>query len=434
MVAILFFAEIAFTFSDKGYPSLTFNEEIPFSLKLENYYSDYPSTRIIDESVTAFLKKYRIKGASVAVTRDEKLVYAKGFGYSNAENSEMVKPGHLFRLASVSKLITAVAIMKLQEEGKLDLDEKVFGPDGILNDPEFRGYSDKRYEKIEIRHLLNHTSGWSKKNGDPIFNSLYIARVLKVNPPATFDQILAYSLKNRLSWDPGKKYAYSNLGYAILGKIIEIKSGMPYQDYVTMHILKPVGIHDMHIGHSFYHQKYQNEVKYYQDGITDRTFSIDGSGELVPIYYGGNNIELLGAAGGWVSSAPELAKFLTAVDAFNIQPDILEPEDLEMMTNPELSGKGLFGWRGSDFSGTWWRTGYLAGSVAMVVRQHDGTNWVILLNTTTSRQSHIHRYISSMMFRAVNSVNEWPEIDLFSPEKNLHDDLSLMLHNNAKLL
>jgi len=434
LVVVFFFVEITFTFSDKGYPSLTNNEEIPFSLRLENYYSDYDATRVIDNEVTAFLEKYDIRGASVAVTRDEKLVYAKGFGYSNQELDELVKPGHLFRLASVSKLVTAVAIMKLKEEGRLSLDEKVFGPDGILNDSAFLQYTDKRYEDIEVRHLLNHTTGWSRKNGDPVFNSLYIARKLKVPPPAGAEQIIAYALNSRLSFDPGKRYSYSNLGYVILGKIIEKRSSMPYQDYVVMHILKPVGIHDMHIGHSFFHEKYQNEVRYYNAGKEAGTYAIDGSGKIVPSYYGGNNIELLGAAGGWVASAPELAKFLTAVDAFNIQPDILEPEDLEIMSNPVLSGKGLFGWRGSDYNGTWWRTGYLTGSTAMIVRQHDGTNWVILMNTTTSKQSHIHRYVSSMMFRAVNHVKDWPEIDLFAPEKETVDDLSLMFYDNRKVL
>jgi len=434
LVIVLFFAELAFTFSDIGYPALTSSEEVPFSLKLENYYSDFESTKVIDGAVIDFLNKYHLNGASVAVTRDEKLVYAKGFGYSNIETHEPVKPGHLFRLASVSKLITAVAIMKLQEDGKLDLEEKVFGPEGILNDSAFLSYKDKRYEDIEVRHLLNHTSGWSKKNGDPVFNSLYIARKLKVDPPASFDQIMTYTLQSPLSYQPGKKYSYSNLGYVILGKIIERKSGMPYQDYVTMNVLKPVGIHDMHLGHSFYHEKFQNEVKYYQDKTDVRTFSIDGSGKLVPACYGGNNMELLGPAGGWVASAPELAKFLTAIDDFNIQPDILSPENLELMTNPVLSGKGLFGWRGSDFSGTWWRTGYLAGSTAMVVRQHDGTNWVILLNTTTSKESHIHRFISSMMFRAVNSVREWPEIDLFKPDKKADDEISGLLESKQKLL
>ena len=169
LLLLFFFGEIALTFSDKGYPSLLNDNEVPFSLMLDNEYSDFQETAVIDRSVNSFLKTWKVKGASVAVTKDEKLVYAKGFGTANDETGEEVKPGHLFRIASVSKLITAVAVMKLYEEGKLGLDDKVFGAQGILNDSIFLTYRDSRYEDITIRHLLNHTAGWSRYAGDPMF-------------------------------------------------------------------------------------------------------------------------------------------------------------------------------------------------------------------------------------------------------------------------
>jgi len=194
LVLLFLFGEIALTFSDKGYPSLLNDEEVPFSLLLDNHTSDFNGTQEIDQQVQSFIERWKIQGASMAVTKDERLVYAKGFGIANSETGEEVKPGHLFRIASVSKLITAVAVMKLYEEGKLDLDEKVFGPDGILNDSVFLLYTDKRIEDITIRHLLNHTPGWSRYSGDPMFSPLYIARKLKVPAPATFEQILQFTL------------------------------------------------------------------------------------------------------------------------------------------------------------------------------------------------------------------------------------------------
>ena len=99
------------TFSDKGYPSLLNDEEVPFSLLLDNQNSNFEGTDNIDSQVDAFIKRWKIEGASLAVTKDERLVYAKGFGTANKETGEEVKPGHLFRIASVSKLITAVAVM-----------------------------------------------------------------------------------------------------------------------------------------------------------------------------------------------------------------------------------------------------------------------------------------------------------------------------------
>ena len=433
LLVLFFFGEIALTFSDKGYPSLLGDEEVPFSLLLDNQFSDFEETEVIDHQVNSFIKRWRIYGASLAVTKDERLVYAKGFGIANSETDEEVKPGHLFRIASVSKLITAVAILKLYEDGLLDLNETVFGKSGILNDSIFGAYRDKRLEKITIRHLLNHTAGWSRYSGDPIFNSLYIARKMDVKAPASFDNILQFTLSKRLNYNPGTRYSYSNFGYVILGEIIERKSGMPYQDYVVMNLLKPLDIHDMHIGKSFYHQKYPNEVRYHSSAGKMLSYSMDGSGEKVPIYYGGNNIEQLGPAGGWVASAPELIKFLTAVDGFPKQPDILSSETIALMSNPDLAGKGLFGWRGSDRYGTWWRTGYLTGSSALMVRQKDGINWVMMINTSTYKHSRIHRYVSGMMFGAVNKVNAWPSIDLFAMDSDSPNPIAEIPATNPKL-
>jgi len=433
VLLVFFFGEIALTFSDKGYPFIIENEEVAFSLKLENEFSNMPETAYFDKIVNSFIKKWGINGASVAVTNDEELIYAKGFGFADKENKEEVIPGHLFRIASVSKLITAVAIMKLYEEGELSLDEKVFGPDGILNTDLFPDYKDPRYEKIKVRHLLNHTSGWSRRGGDPMFASLYIARKMDIEPPLNVDHIIDYALSRKLYYEPGTRYSYSNLGYAILGRVIEEKSGLPYEDFVMMNVLKPIGIHDMHLGRSYQHQKFPNEVKYYATGKTQHAYSIDGSGEHVPIYYGGNNIELLGAAGGWVSSAPELIKFLTAVDGFSAQPDILKEETIQMMTDPIIAGSGLYGWRGNDKRGTWWRTGYFYGSTALMVRQRDGMNWVILLNTSTYKQSRIQSYVSGMMFSAVNRVNEWPEQDLFMVDQDHLEPINNIPVNNPKL-
>ncbi|MEX0988288.1 MAG: serine hydrolase domain-containing protein [Bacteroidales bacterium] len=424
LIIIFFFGEIALTLSEKGNSFIIEDQEVAFSLKLENHYSDFKATEVIDQQVTAFMERWRINGASVAVSKDEELVYAKGFGYANTEKIEQVKPGHLFRIASVSKLITAAAVMKLYEGQLLDLDEFVFGPEGILDTVFYNAYGDDRVEQIRVRHLLNHTGGWSGRAGDPMFNSLYIARKLNIKPPAGIDHVIKYSLSQNLSYEPGTRYNYSNLGYAILGKIIEEKSGIPYEDFVVMNILKPAGIHDMHIGHSFSHEKLPNEVTYYNNGRIRKYYAFDGSGEMVPAYYGGNYIELLGAAGGWVASAPELCKLISSLDGFDGQRDILKKETIEMMIDPEIAGPGLFGWRGNDNRGTWWRTGYFNGSTAMVVRQSDGVNWVLLMNTSTYRQSRIHRYSSSMMFQAIRNVEIWPYLDLFMIDRQFPEPLA----------
>jgi CubicO group peptidase (beta-lactamase class C family) len=203
----------------------------------------------------------------------------------------------------------------------------------------------------------------------------------------------------------------------ILGKIISLSSAMPYEDYVVMNILKPLGINDMHIGRSLYHEKFPNEVRYYEPPGSSMCYAFDGSGRMVPKSYGGNNIEVLGAAGGWVASAPELAKFISAIDGFDRLPDLLSDSTIEAMTNPKIAGKGLFGWRGTDRHGTWWRTGTISGSLAFIIRMENGLNWVVLLNTSGYERQRLHNKISRTIFAASYRVKEWPEYNLFAEDE-----------------
>ena len=393
------------------------DNNISFSMNLDNEDSNFYSTKEFDHLIDSFMHRYKITGASVAISNKERLIYAKGFGIADKETGEYVQPGHIFRIASISKLITAVGILKLFENGKLALGSKVFGQEGILNDDKFLNYKDPKFEKITISNLLNHTAGLSTSQDIPIFNSLSITKEMNLNNPVYIDDLIEYSLNRKLRSIPGKRYSYSNLGYAILGKVIERISGMPYEDYITMEILKPLGIKDMHLGKNFYQEKFSNEVMYFEPPGTPKCLSFDGSGEMVPLPYGGNNIELLGAAGGWVASSSELLRFITAIDGFDHQNDILSKNTIEMMTNSNSAGNGLFGWMGADNSGTWWRTGTFTGTTALVVRQENGINWIILMNTSNNKRKGLHSLLYHTMNKATARNNEWPDIDLFF-EKN----------------
>lgn len=412
---VFFFTDIIISFSDQSPRNIEYQNEANLINVQNSNEIDYNYLHSIDTHISSLIKNYNIKGASVAVCKDEHLVYARGFGYADMEEGSRVRPEHLFRIASISKLITAVAIMKLIEEGKLSLDDNIFGPYGILPYIHYPEYSDIRVEKITIRHLLNHTAGWSRKHGDPMFDQLNIARKFKVTPPISLDTIIQYMLSKKLDFEPGKVYSYSNFGYAILGEIISIKTGLSYEDYVLFNIMKPLGIQDMHIGRSYMHQKFPNEVKYYENNGYAKCLAYDGSGELVPRAYGGNNIELMAAAGGWIASAPELAKFLTAIDGSDNQPDILKKETIRMMIDPLIAGNGLFGWKGADQFGNSWRTGTLAGSTSLVMKQSNGIIWVVLLNTSVPYKI-IHNRIAGTMFTAQKYITEWPDINLFSAE------------------
>lgn len=414
LILVMFFWDIGSIFSDrKGSHPAQSGEPAAISRKIHNDMSSFKETELMDKIIANFLSRYKIKGASVAVTKDGRLVYAKGFGYANEEHAEKVEPGHLFRIASISKLITAVAVMHLVEEGKIKLESKVFGPEGILNEDKFLTYKDRRIENITVQHLLQHQAGWSKYYGDPVFMPHVVARKMKVSLPVKCDDVIAYALTRKLSYTPGTRYSYSNLGYVVLGKIIESITGMVYEDYVKLSLLNPLGIWDMQIGRGYFHEKAANEVKYYQIASGQEVLAFDSYDSYASRVYGGNDISLLGAAGGWIASPAEVLKLAVAIDGFNSSPDVLMPETIEKMTRSSRK-RDMIGWKGADGKGTWWRTGTLSGSSALMVRQNNGINWMIVMNTTTLKKSKIHRESSRTMFRAVNTVRRWPESDLFN--------------------
>lgn len=385
--------------------------------KITNEYSELPQFAQLDKSITQFLKRWEIVGASVAVVNKGELVYAKGFGLADTSSGVTVEPEHLFRIASVSKLITAVTVLKMEEFGLLSLDDRVFGPDGILSDSTFLGYRDNSVEKITIRHLLEHSGGWTTRAGDPMFMHWQLSRLMDKPLPLNSNDIIKYVLtRHRLGFMPGSRSVYSNLGYVILGEVIAEVSGTSYEQYVREKILAPMGIHNMRIGRNYYEMRYPGETAYFDRQGAEFRLSFDGCGRMVPRQYGGTDIEALGAAGGWVASSIDLMKFMTYIDGYSDVIDFLNPLSIEKMTCPVESYLSPIGWRETYDDGVWWRTGTLAGSSALMVRQNDGISWVVLMNTSTWKGSRFTPDIYRMMVKSLETVEEWPSTNLF----NLH--------------
>lgn len=380
--------------------------------RITNNLSDFKQSDYLTRQFEYFLRRWDMTGMSVAVIKDEKLVYARGFGFSNKETMETVNPGNIFRLASISKLLTAVAILKLVENKKFGLDSKVFGENAILNDSIFNNPKDKRLKDITIRQLLAHSAGWSQRYGDPAFNSLSIAQKQNDTPPANMQTFYKYIATRNLHFNPGSSSSYSNMGYMFLGDVIAKVSGMSYEEYVRSEILLPNGIVDMHIGASLESGRLPNEVKYYEQKDSPPIASFDGSGKMVAKTYGGNPIELLGPAGGWVASSVELAKLLVLIDGYNKVDDIIPARLLREMTNDERT-RGPLGWLRVDKNGSWYRTGSMAGTSAMIKRGNNGISWVVLLNSSSWKGTTFANEINSMMSKVLGRVKIWPDQDLF---------------------
>jgi CubicO group peptidase (beta-lactamase class C family) len=272
--------------------------------------------------------------------------------------------------------------------------------------------ADKRIYDITVRHLLAHSGGWTQRGGDPAFNPLVIAEKIGDLPPVTIKTYYKYIAKYRLSFTPGSRAYYSNLGYMFLGEVISTVTGEPYESYVRKSILIPNGIMDMHIGNSYRKNKRPNEVCYFEPAGSESIPECNGSGSIVEKSNGGNSIELLGAAGGWISSSVELARLITFIDGERHVHDILSKRTIGEMTDHTYA-KGPLGWRSVSDSGNWYRTGSMAGTSAMIKKQPDGVTWVFISNSSCWKGSGLSVDIERLMNRIIPNIKEWPDRDLF---------------------
>jgi CubicO group peptidase (beta-lactamase class C family) len=383
---------------------------IPENTRITNNISSGRPLPQVERAFSTFMRRWDIKGASVAIAKDGKLVYSQGLGFADGTNR--VEPYHRFRIASISKLITAVAVLKLCEDGIIDVNDKVFGEDAILNDSIYANPRDKRVYNITIGHLLGHQGGWTPRYGDHMFLTQVIAKSTGVQTPISTSDYVRFAFGKNLHFTPGTGRSYSNLGYAILGLVVEKVSGMSYEDYCRTNIFEPLGIYDIAMGKNLQDQKLVNEVQYFEQSDAIPKLSIYGTGEIVPASYGGNDIESLGAAGGWVATAPDLMKLLLAVDMLEYNPDILSHNTIELMTD-ESNGLAPLGWKAAMKSGVWWRTGSFPGTTAMMKRLPEGISWVVLFNSSSWNGPELTSDINGLMSRVVSQVKEWPEEDLF---------------------
>ena len=394
-----------------------------------------PSTGVLDRrmmgfdlAIREFLAEQQIPGAAVAVTDQGRLVFARGYGYADPETEQQVEPASLFRIASVSKPITAVAILTLVHQGKLDLDTPYLEILDLEDEIAAAGDSfDPRQRDVTVRFLLQHRGGWDRDASfDPMFRSVPFARAQNVLPPAGPNTVIAAMMSHKLDFNPGEKYAYSNYGYCLLGRIVEQLSGQTYEEFVREEVLRPMRIRSMRIGATRLAGRAEGEVRYFASGEGRSVFA-DDLNQAVPHPYGAWYLEAMDAHGGWIASAPDLARFAVALDDPR-RCRMLGPAELaEIIARPDgLAGHDADGKPKDAFYGLgWmvrpvgdrrnlWHSGSLPGTATIVIRRNDGRNFVCLLNTRESpRGDNINQLIDRLMHEAASKVETWPNRNLF---------------------
>jgi N-acyl-D-amino-acid deacylase len=381
-----------------------------------------PKLAAFDRLMLSFLKEHQVPGAALAIARNGRLVYARGFGYADVEKKRPVEPEALFRIASVSKPLTAAAVLQLQERGKLRLDDPAFEMLGFTPILEDGAKQDPRLRKVTIRQLLHHTGGFDRDASfDPMFRPVRIAKAAGAPPPARQRQIIEYIMGRPLDFDPGTRESYSNFGYCALGRVIEKASGTDYGDYVTREILRPIGIRGMRLGKSLEKDRADGEVRYYPRSDA-RVKSVFGDGQTVPVAYGGWCIEAMDAHGGWLASAPDLARFGASLDDPEHCPILKAATIREMFARPRDTGYDKDGQpKAAYYADGWevrpvgkgqlntWHAGLLDGTSTLLVRRYDDLTWAVLFNADyDEKHRDLAGLIDPLLHPVADGIKQWP--------------------------
>ncbi|MGB6067880.1 MAG: serine hydrolase domain-containing protein [Desulfomonilaceae bacterium] len=354
---------------------------IPFALGAEP--QPKPSERELAATARIarqFMGQYKVPGLSVAIARHGQLVYAKAFGYADKAAGERLTPSHLFRIASVTKPITSVAIFSLIEQRRLRLNDLIFGSRGVLHFDYGKTYP-ALVKEITLYNLLTHTcGGWDIDKADPMF----------LNPAMNHRELIEWTIRHQpLRNVPGKHYAYSNFGYCILGRVLEKVTGQPYAQFVKQHVLARGGIKNMRLAGNTLAQRVRGEVRYYgQNG--ENPYNM--------------NVRRMDSHGGWIGTPIDLVRFLIHVDGFSFTTNILRLNTIKTMTTPSAANSNYAcGWAVNEVP-NWWHNGSLPGTTTIVVRTASGLCWAAFTNT---RAKGMDLAIDRMMWKMAKAVPAW---------------------------
>lgn len=381
-----------------------------------------PELAVYDSVVPAIMAEYRFPGASFGVMKDGRLLLVRTYGWADTTLHQPVQPNSVFRLASLSKPITAAAVMKLVEDGRLSLDDKVFA---ILDDltPPPGTAPDPRLADVTVRHLLSHSAGWHAGGTvDPLWFGRTASLALGEGFPTSPRTFARYWMGLPLTFAPGTNWSYGQIGYILAHLVIEKVTGKRYEDFVRETVLTPSGASGIRPGRTRLEDRLPNEVRYYYHPIGDMPDNTRATG-FAPPEYGWHTLEGNLAAAGWVGTAVDYLRFFAAMDGNAARPDILSAATLQTMVDRPLPGWAnattwyALGWysRGGFPNSVVYLGGNTWGTANWVRRTDDGVTVVLLTNGPVSPEEQ-GRFtaMNNALVAATSAVTTWPAHDLFS--------------------
>jgi CubicO group peptidase (beta-lactamase class C family) len=378
--------------------------------------ADTAGVAAFDTRLKPIMKRYNLPGVGVAVTRDGKLIIARAYGYQDFDARRPMRPETMVRVASISKFITALAILHLRDQGQIDLDRPFLD---ILTDYQVAAGGDPRLRDITIRMLLLHAGGWEIDFTD---QSSVVAKALGVQSPPTARDIIRYVMSQPLQFAPGTKIVYSNVGYTILGEVVAKLSGQTYESYVRDQILARADVHAMSIAMPHLSQRGPLEAKYYIfDGSPLVTSAFAGEGK-VPLMYAADPMSGEGAFG-WLGSPVDLTRIMTAFEGTRVADFISADSRAQMMIDTHLPDEALVGtpryrWRGLGLvvgptTATYAHGGLSAGSQVALHRTEDGDTFSIVTNIRVEKTDDLYSELVGAVEEAIAALPPDATADLY---------------------
>jgi CubicO group peptidase (beta-lactamase class C family) len=289
-----------------------------------------------------------------------------------------VAPDDPFRLASLTKPVTAAAIRKLIRDGKLQPETRVW-PLLAVEPPPGKAV-DPLWKQVAVQHLVDHQGGWDREaTFDPLFGHMADMVAELGKPPAAAD-VVRYMAGQPLQFAPGSKKAYSNFGYCVLGRVIEKVTGQAYLDFVQKEVLVPAGIKGMALGRTLPRDRDPREP-WYRDPQRGRNLFPGGLNE-VALPDGTFSLEAADAAHGLVGSAVDVARFA------RVYP--------------------LFGELATGSSPYQWHFGDMAGTFALAVQRADGVILVALFNQRKDPSGLDYSVLKGILEKVADGIEQWP--------------------------
>jgi len=296
----------------------------------------------IDQTVGNYMNAWGFPGGAVAITHTDcaasgictnHLIFAKSYGYLDVDNGLFAEPDTRFRIASVSKALTANAILTMVHDGTLKLDDKPFPlPDlvgslikGTLPGPftPDAGTYNGHLSAITVDDMLHHAGGWDRLNGNPDLMGYQVLSELEnsisfsgpPSGPPDCTQLMTFVETQPLQFKPGKQTAYSNVGFCALSEVIRETSGKSYFDYLKTNVLSPLGMNDTNMGFTPQWKRQDREAVYYDPNPNDpwEQSLFPPYPIVAPPYSSIGAIEAAEGAGGILSTAIDVARFAASV-------------------------------------------------------------------------------------------------------------------------